>query len=147
MVNWPALLRSLESLGAQNLSTTSHGVPVDELPTRAICSPPDVARLRDVVRIAYREHCPVYVLGGCTRLPLGRPGKAEGIGLETTQLSRVIDYPSRDMTITVEAGIRIARLQEILRAEGQRLPVDVPRAAEATLGGAVATNSSGPRRF
>ena len=51
------------------------------------------------------------------------------------------------MTITVEAGIRIAKLQEILRAEGQRLPIDVPRAADATLGGAIATNTSGPRRY
>jgi glycolate oxidase FAD binding subunit len=34
-----------------------------------------------------------------------------------------------------------------LAAERQQLPIDVPRASEATLGGAVATNWSGPRRL
>ena len=51
------------------------------------------------------------------------------------------------MTITVQAGITVARLQEILRGENQRLPVDVPRADQATLGGTLAINSSGPRRY
>jgi glycolate oxidase FAD binding subunit len=34
-----------------------------------------------------------------------------------------------------------------LAAEGQHLPVDVPRAGEATIGGVMATNWSGPRRY
>src|SRR6478736_5589529 len=56
-------------------------------------------------------------------------------------------YPARDMTITVQAGVTIAQLQDTLKAEGQQLPVDVPFPDRATLGGAVATNASGPRRF
>jgi glycolate oxidase FAD binding subunit len=51
------------------------------------------------------------------------------------------------MTITVQSGITIARLAEILSAEGQRLPIDVPQAERATLGGAIAVNASGPRRY
>jgi glycolate oxidase FAD binding subunit len=51
------------------------------------------------------------------------------------------------MTITVEAGISIARLDEILRGEGLRLPIDIPQWEGATLGGALAANTSGPRRF
>jgi glycolate oxidase FAD binding subunit len=62
-------------------------------------------------------------------------------------LDRVIDYPARDMTITVQAGITIERLRDTLKAEGQQLPVDVPFPERATLGGAIATNASGPRRF
>jgi glycolate oxidase FAD binding subunit len=34
-----------------------------------------------------------------------------------------------------------------LAAEGQQLPIDVPRAGEATIGGVVATNWNGPRRY
>jgi glycolate oxidase FAD binding subunit len=51
------------------------------------------------------------------------------------------------MTITVQAGITMGKLQAILAPENQRLPIDVPRADRATLGGVLATNSSGPRRF
>ena len=63
------------------------------------------------------------------------------------KLNRVIDFPARDMTITVEAGIRMAELARILKAENQRLPIDVPQAEQATLGGVIATNWSGSRRF
>jgi glycolate oxidase FAD binding subunit len=51
------------------------------------------------------------------------------------------------MTIVVEAGVRMADLAAMLAAEGQHLPIDVPRAAEATISGVVATNWSGPRRY
>ncbi len=64
-----------------------------------------------------------------------------------SRLDRVVDFPSRDMTVTVETGIRIDRLAEVLKAEGQRLPIDVAQSSRATLGGAVATNARGPRRF
>ena len=67
--------------------------------------------------------------------------------MDCRSLNRVIDYPARDMTITVQAGITIAELQTLLAAENQRLPVDVPHADRATLGGALAVNVSGPRRY
>ena len=62
-------------------------------------------------------------------------------------LARVVDYPARDMTITVEAGMRMDELQATLATERQRLPIDIAQAGRATLGGALATNTSGPRRF
>src|SRR5262249_23626994 len=88
-----------------------------------------------------------FPLGGRTQLHVGLPPARPGVGVDVTALAEVIDYPARDMTITVQAGIRVALLQELLAAEGQRLPVDVPRAQEATLGGALAINAAGPRRL
>ena len=69
------------------------------------------------------------------------------IRLDLTGLSKVVDYTPRDMTILVEAGVRMADLAATLAAEGQHLPIDVPRASEATIGGVVATNWNGPRRY
>src|SRR5438874_8668927 len=51
------------------------------------------------------------------------------------------------MTVTVQAGITLAKLQELLASENQRLPVDVPQAERATIGGALAANVSGCRRY
>jgi glycolate oxidase FAD binding subunit len=51
------------------------------------------------------------------------------------------------MTIVVEAGVRMSDLAATLAAEGQHLPIDVPRSSEATIGGVVATNWNGPRRY
>ena len=45
------------------------------------------------------------------------------------------------MTVTVQAGITVAKLQALLAKENQWLPVDVPNLDRATIGGAVAANS------
>lgn len=85
--------------------------------------------------------------GGRTSLVHAANPDTETVYLLTGQLNRVVDYPSRDMTITVEAGIRVEALQEILRQQGQQLPIDVPQAGRASLGGAIAANVSGPSRY
>ncbi|WP_373648983.1 MULTISPECIES: FAD-binding oxidoreductase [unclassified Schlesneria] len=87
--------------------------------------------------------CPV---GGRTALHYGAAATAD-LNVSLAELTRVIDYPARDMTITVEAGMRIDELQSRLAAERQRLPIDIAQPTRATLGGAIATNTSGSRRF
>jgi glycolate dehydrogenase FAD-binding subunit len=106
-----------------------------------------VAELGELVRDAAAEPKAIYPVGGGTMMHLGLPPSKAGIVVDLRGLDRVIDYPARDMTITVEAGITIERLQEVLGAENQWLPVDVPLPEQATLGGAMATNASGPRRY
>lgn len=114
------------------------------LPVRA---PETVAELGDIIRAQVTVGQAVYPVGGGTKLHVGRVPTKPGVAVSTLKLNRVIDYPARDMTVTVQAGIRIAELQQVLAAEGQWLPVDVPNPESATLGGAVATNTSGPRRL
>lgn len=89
----------------------------------------------------------LYPVGGRTALHYGCPAVEPGVAISTAKLTNVIDYPARDMTVTVEAGIRIDALQELLRQERQRLPIDVPHAHRATLGGIIACNAGGARRF
>jgi glycolate oxidase FAD binding subunit len=90
-----------------------------------------------------RTICPV---GGRTALHYGADAQADVI-VSLSELTRVVDYPARDMTITVEAGLRIDELQSRLAVERQRLPIDIAQPGRATVGGALATNTSGPRRF
>lgn len=78
---------------------------------------------------------------------LSGPVPRESILVQTSELNRTIDYPARDMTITVEAGMRLEELQEQLAQEQQRLPIDIPQQHRATIGGAIASNTSGPGRF
>jgi glycolate oxidase FAD binding subunit len=100
-----------------------------------------------LVRAACAQRQAVYPVGGRTMLEYGMPPARPGVALDVSALNAVVDYPARDMTITVGAGIPMARLFETLGRENQCLPVDVPSAEQATLGGAIATNMSGPRRF
>lgn len=124
------------------MSTATHQLPLSETST-----PSTQAELVSVVRAAYESGTPLYPLGGETALDYGLPVKTPGIGLSLAELNRLVDYPARDMTVTVEAGITISALAELLAAEGQWLPIDVPDPDHATLGGVIATNASGPRRY
>lgn len=119
----------------------------ERLPLSETLSPPDPAAVAGAVREAFAAGTPVYPIGGGTSLDYGLPATQTGLGLSLAGLNRVIDYPARDMTITVEAGITIAALANTLAAERQTLPIDLPATGSATLGGAVATAWSGPRRY
>jgi glycolate oxidase FAD binding subunit len=120
---------------------------IDDFGPLPVVRPQAIAEVGDLVRRAAQEGQALYPLGGRTMLGLGMPPSRLGIGVDLRALTTVIDYPARDMTITVQAGITIAELQRLLATEKQRLPVDVPLAAQATLGGTLATNTSGPRRL
>jgi glycolate oxidase FAD binding subunit len=106
-----------------------------------------VDELIAIVRDAYEQNEALYPVGGGTSLEYGRPVQRPGRAVHLKQLNRVVDYPARDMTITVQAGITIATLQELLATEGQQFPIDVPHPDRATLGGVIATNWNGPRRL
>ncbi|HEX4609682.1 MAG TPA: FAD-dependent oxidoreductase, partial [Urbifossiella sp.] len=109
--------------------------------------PASAAEVGELVRAAAAAGEGVYPVGGRTALDVGLPPAKPGFALDTSALGGVIDYPARDMTVTVQAGITVGKLRSALAAEGQWLPVDIPRPDAATLGGAVALNLSGPRRF
>ena len=117
------------------------------LPIQRIDAPADQVAIVEAVRSAYAAQAPLYAIGGGTSLDFGLPAKAQGQGLSLAKLNRIVDYPARDMTVTVEAGVTMKALAELLATERQRLPIDVPQADRATIGGVIATNWNGPRRF
>ncbi len=120
---------------------------IDDFGPLPLEQPASVAELGEIVRRAATDASAVYPLGGRTTLGYGLPPARHGVAVDLRRLDRVIDYPARDMTITVQAGLPLTRLQELLATEHQRLPVDVPAPDRATLGGALARNASGPRRL
>jgi len=109
--------------------------------------PETVAALGEVVRQTRNDGTALYPIGGRTMLNLGMPPTQQGRAVDMRGLNQVIDFPARDMTITVQAGILMAQLRQILAKENLRLPIDVPLAEQATLGGSVAANVSGSRRY
>ena len=119
----------------------------DSLPLTETVTPADQAAVAEVVETAYQAGTPVYPIGGGTSLGYGVRPTVPGLGLSLAGMTELIDYPSRDLTITARAGITIETLSARLATQRQRLPVDIPQAARATLGGVVACSPSGPRRY
>ncbi len=126
---------------------SDNAVFIDGFGPLPLARPTTVQELGSLVEQAGRTGRAIYPIGGRTMLALGNPPSKAGLAVDLGSLDKVIDYPARDMTITVQAGITIAQLRGILAAENQRLPIDVPSAQDATLGGTLAANVSGARRF
>jgi glycolate oxidase FAD binding subunit len=117
------------------------------LPVSETFAPAEQSEVAALVSRAAAAGAAIYPFGGGTSLDYGLPGSRPGYGLSTAGLNRVVDYPARDLTITVEAGLTMSALQRALAHQGQCLPVDAAQADRATIGGVIATNTSGPRRY
>ena len=65
-----------------------------------------------------------------------------GEDLATDGLDRVLEHEAGDLTCTVEAGIRLSALGDVLRPAGQRLSLDPP--GDPTIGACLAARLSGP---
>jgi len=67
--------------------------------------------------------------------------------LSTARLGRVIEHAWADLTVSVEAGCTIQKLQSTLAERGQRIAVDALFPERATVGGILSTNDSGTLRL
>lgn len=109
--------------------------------------PSDVLEACAIIKQAAANLDAIVPSGSGSKMNIGYAPSRKGVVLGTKNLNKVIDYPARDMTVTVQAGILIKDLKEMLGKENQRLPIDDPYPANSSLGGLLATNTSGPRRF
>lgn len=75
-------------------------------------------------------------------MELGNAPARYDIALRTSKLDRVIEYEPADLTVTVQAGMTMGRLQSLLVERGQFLPLDAD--PDSTVGGVLAAGLSGP---
>jgi len=112
----------------------------------AVVRPADEADVSRVLAVAFRDGLGVVPWGGGAHQCLGRLPSRYDVALDLCRLNRVVAYEPADMTATVQAGIRLADLQQRLGASGQFWPLDPPLADRATVGGIVAAGLAGPLR-
>ena len=73
--------------------------------------------------------------GARTALTLGRPLERYDVALDLSGLDRIVAYEPEDLTVTVEAGVRLGALAERLTQHGQYLPIDPPPDDRVSIGG------------
>lgn len=120
---------------------------IDGVQPSAICWPTTYREVAQALAVADRLGLAVAPRGAGTKVGLGNPPRRCDLIVSTERLARIVDYAPANLTVTVEAGLPLAALQATLAKGGQILPLDVPHADRATIGGIIATNASGPRRF
>jgi glycolate oxidase FAD binding subunit len=112
-----------------------------------VCKPSSAEALAEALARCDKAGAAVIPWGGGTQQRLGNPPSRADVALVTTGLNRILEYEPADLTATVESGMRLSDLQAAMRENGQWLPIDAPVSSEATIGGVLATNASGPRRL
>jgi len=113
----------------------------------AVVFPGDADQVAALMALAQREELAVIPWGGGTMIGMGHPPERLDIVLCLQRLNRVVEHEPADLTATTQAGITMAALQGYLGGRGQWWPVEPPLAHQATLGGVLATNASGPKRL
>lgn len=149
MVDRAALLQELSAAVHDCLSADQLGesFEVDGLRPRAVCEPRTPEEAAAALAVAGRQGAAVIPWGGGTRMAVGFPPRSADIVLRTTSLDHIVEYEPADLTVTVEAGMRLAALQVLLGGHDQMLALDPPAADRATIGGVVASGASGPMRL
>jgi FAD/FMN-containing dehydrogenase len=96
----------------------------------------------DRVKRANEERRPLRIAGAGT-WKSGPPADATN-EVSTRELDHVAEYVPGDLTITVGAGMTLARLETITAEHGQWLTLDPYGSPEGTIGATIASASSGP---
>ena len=124
-----------------------HRYTIDGIGPQAVALPRSTHEIQEVLGYATDSGLSVIPAGSGTKLGVGNPPEGVDLVLSTSRLDQVLEYEPADLTVTVEAGIRLAVLQAKLAEHGQYFPLDPPYADRCTIGGITATNASGPSRL
>ena len=120
---------------------------IDGTCPQAVVLPASTHEIQEVLGYAADNELSVIPAGSGTKLGIGNPTEGVDLVLATSRLDQVLEYEPADLTVTVEAGIRLAALQAKLAEHGQYFSLDPPYADRCTIGGITATNASGPSRL
>ena len=93
-----------------------------------------------------RDNERVHVLGKGTKSAL-HPQASGAATADLSALSGIVEYQPSEYTVTVRAGTPVAEIGAALAEQGQYLPLTPLLPDCATIGGTVASNLSGSRRY
>jgi glycolate oxidase FAD binding subunit len=101
--------------------------------------------LVDYFQERVRAGAPLRIRGGGTKDWYGQ--RLDGAVLDTRGYTGIIDYEPTELVITARCGTPLADIEAALAERGQMLAFEPPHfGTGATLGGAIASGLSGPRR-
>ncbi len=89
----------------------------------------------------------ITIAGGGTKRGFGGVAESADILLSLKHYNGIIEHSVGDMIVTVKAGTKFKELQDTLLLHHQKIPLDPAWTSEATIGGIVAANDSGPKRL
>ena len=115
----------------------------------ALVRPGSTEEVSRILALASRERLPVVAQGGNTSTVGGAtpdpesPANARTVVLQLSRMNRIESIDAVNGTMTVGAGVVLARAQEAAREAGRLLPVSLAAEGSAQIGGILAANAGG----
>jgi glycolate oxidase FAD binding subunit len=133
-------------VGADNVREATPEDAVEGVEPSFVVEPGSVEETSELMKLAGREGLVVSPRGGGTKMHLGDPPASLDLIVSTARMNEIIEHVPGDQVVRVQAGARLRDLQEQLSGSDQMLAIDPPE-RDGTVGGIVAANASGPRRY
>jgi glycolate oxidase FAD binding subunit len=163
-------------LGEENVKTepaVTAEYAVDRVAPKAVVFPKNTEQVAEVVKFSNQENLAIVARGSGTKMAMGNPPSKLDLVVCTARMNHMLDVDPSNLTMTVEAGVKFRDIQARLATQEDRcylpledlgaesdeiicsershsgcfIPIDPPYADKATIGGIIATNSTGPRRL
>jgi glycolate oxidase FAD binding subunit len=109
-------------------------------------APTDEGAIAAAIVAAAHAREPLAIMGNGTKSGMLRPVQAAR-SLSARNLTGITLYSPNELVISARAGTPLAEIEAVLADHGQHIIAEPPEIDGQTLGGVVATNSSGPRRI
>lgn len=112
---------------------------------RAVVKPGSTQEVADVLRVCARHGAPVVPQGGVTSMSGGATPDASGhaVVVSLKRMNRVRAIDPIGNTISVDAGVVLARVQEAAQEAGRFFPLSLGAEGSCTIGGNLAANAGG----
>ncbi len=121
-----------------------------------VAAPSDEDEASALLVTAAEHGLAVVPRGSGTRIGWGAPPRRCDLIIDTHRLNQVVEHAAGDLVARVQAGVTMRQLAGVLGRAGQQLALDPPPALASgngsaagapTIGGLLATGTSGPRRL
>src|SRR5256886_183202 len=136
----------IEIVGNENVRAATAADAVAGVHPKLVIEVGTESEIAEILRLSNAAGLAVIPRGGGTKLGWGNSPERADLVLSTARLNEIIEHAWADLTVTVEAGCTIQRLQETLAEHGQRLALDPLWPEKATIGGVLSANDSGALR-
>ena len=111
--------------------------------TPVVLRPGSVSEVAAILRLATETATPIVPQGGNTGLVGGQVPHSGEVLLSLNRLNRIRDVDATSNTITCEAGVILAKVQDAAADVDRLFPLSLGAEGSCTIGGNLSTNAGG----
>lgn len=108
-----------------------------------LLKPASTAAISSILEVCNETQTPIVPQGGNTGLVGGQIPFNDEIMLSLERMNRIRRIDAADMSITVEAGVVLAKTQQAAEENGAYFPLSLAAEGSCTIGGNLSTNAGG----